>query len=528
MKINKMRNIMKRSQDGSRSTWRHMIATLPGQRGAVCGVLIVLSLFAVTHADASPVVFQNGLNGYTGTEDTYLNGGNATSSTNNFGGKNSFTASGSVSSKLVGLIRFQNIFGTGTYQVPSNVYITNAILRLHASKRYSYAEDEYIRAYRMTTDWIAGTGTGGSNGSYVEGASTFMARRQRVSGVYADADKWGTDGAMHNAPVGAQDFDGAAPALSSLNIASKATNTVLYAMDFDVTSFVRAWQVGVYPNNGVELEPLRSGYSYVIYHSSEATVSAYRPELIIEYAQIPEVGVVTFQNGLDGYAGTEDTALLGGVNSNYNYGGYSYVECDGINPNGKNNAGLLRFLNIFGEGQYQVPPSSIITNAILRLHSNYRFNFDNPARVYVRQMLTNWEEGTGTPKALLEGMSCYAARRYRASGVYANEDKWGTDGAMNVAPVKGQDYSSTVVTSNELGSVYNVVDENEYETDLDITSLVKDWQRGATANFGMLISLESYWSVFRFHSAQYWTQAHRPELKIAYFIPPVGTLLLIR
>jgi hypothetical protein len=79
-------------------------------------------------AATQTVTFQNGLNGYAGTADTFLR---QQASTTNYGADPSLrwdTEESGASTPIYSLIRFDNIFGTGSNQIPPHAQINSATL----------------------------------------------------------------------------------------------------------------------------------------------------------------------------------------------------------------------------------------------------------------------------------------------------------------------------------------------------------------------------------------------------------------
>src|SRR4051812_1228344 len=81
----------------------------------------------------STVTFQQGVNGYAGTQDTYV----SQSAPDSAFGNASFmdvdldASTNSGNQPTQGLLRFENIFGTGASQVPAGSTITSATLTLY-------------------------------------------------------------------------------------------------------------------------------------------------------------------------------------------------------------------------------------------------------------------------------------------------------------------------------------------------------------------------------------------------------------
>ena len=150
----------------------------------------------------------------------------------------------------------------------------------------------------------------------------------------------------------------------------------------------------------------------------------------------------TFQQGLDGYAGCEDTLLLRS-NGFANFGGDDDFYMGRVPWVESARGGLIRFNDIFGAGAAQVPSTAEITNATL-----YMYTKSASTSYYTRifAMWSDWVEGhdPGSAGAMPEeGASCHYARRYRSDFDYAAhpEDAWGTDGGGATVAVFQQGFN---------------------------------------------------------------------------------------
>src|SRR5205085_4873597 len=108
--------------------------------------------------------------------------------------------------------------------------------------------------------------------------------------------------------------------------------------------------------------------------------------------------VVTFQQGANGYTGTQDTQLRA-QDPNKFYGAEVSALADG-NDGGTDEAplpgqALVRFDGIFGPGPRQIPFGSTINSAVLRLRSTFA-NSTSGDQFSVNRMLVDWNEDTAT------------------------------------------------------------------------------------------------------------------------------------
>ena len=90
--------------------------------------------------------FQDGLNGYTSTDDTFVRSSSADTS---FGTDTTIQVDSSPTTQ--GLIKFNNLFGEGPNQIPLGYTITNATLTLNVSNTSAIAST--ISFHRMLSEW---------------------------------------------------------------------------------------------------------------------------------------------------------------------------------------------------------------------------------------------------------------------------------------------------------------------------------------------------------------------------------------
>ena len=183
---------------------------------------------------ATSSTFQQGTGGYSGTEDTELS---STAPSSNFGANASIDVDHEVASDNQALILFNNIFGTGTGQIPAGSTIVSASLRLYASGGTANT----ISAHRMLVSWSEASTWNSLTGGV------------QTSGTEAEAAADGTY-------VG--------------------TGSTGYISITGLEQSVQAWSGGA-SNYGWVL--LNSGTDGLQFDSSEAATVARRPQLIVEY-----------------------------------------------------------------------------------------------------------------------------------------------------------------------------------------------------------------------------------------------------
>ncbi len=193
---------------------------------------------------AYTVVLQNGLNGYAGCTDTYIDRWHPTSNFENSNLKVQYTSSGDTLSTL---IRFD------LAPLPAGAVVTSAVLSLNATYRQDDATLT-IAVYRLKREWAAG---------------------QATWELAAAGQPWSVPGANGS---------GTDRAISpSVQVPASATGWI----DFDLTSLVSKWHTGELANFGILLRAEgtsgpagKSLYSFV---DSSSGASASRPKLTITY-----------------------------------------------------------------------------------------------------------------------------------------------------------------------------------------------------------------------------------------------------
>jgi molybdopterin-binding protein len=180
----------------------------------------------------STVSFQQGVAGYTSTRDTQLRGA---SPTKNYAGATSLNVDSRDSGEPVQvLLRFDNIFGSGAGQIPSDAEIQSAVLTLNITNTgHSFELYQMLQAWSDNDTWNSFTAGGGGIQPGVEAASIASA----------------------TAP-------GANSGLVSI----------------DITAVLQAWIANPAINFGLAILP--TGSNGVDFDSSEGTIA---PRLVVEF-----------------------------------------------------------------------------------------------------------------------------------------------------------------------------------------------------------------------------------------------------
>jgi hypothetical protein len=195
--------------------------------------------------------------------------------------------------------------------------------------------------------------------------------------------------------------------------------------------------------------------------------------------------IATFQEGIGGYAGTQDAELEFDAPTTTDATGgeisIDNVDGDPVGPR----QGLLRFDNIFGTGAGQIPLGSTINSATLRVVATDAGGEGGQLGPY--RMLQNWSEATVT---------------------------WSTFGAT-VGGVQGDDVKADQQIEDVLTNFANGA-----ATSWNVRRSVQAWAYGAP-NFGWGITQKGGGG-WDFASSENGTVANRPLLTIDYTPPAAG------
>ena len=471
-------------------------------------------------ADPCELVLQNGFNGYAGTRDTAFNK-TASLDTFNYGGVPTMVIGSANDAGSSGglLVSFDDLFGMGSNQISADRIITSATLRIYCYSIYS-TSDQPLTASPMHSGWVEGDG----NGTVVEGASCNMARHYRIDGDYAayPEDAWGTSGLPNTSENG-----------PDLGVDYRYDDAALVPwpastgwIEWDVTTAVQGWQDGTLENNGWMVRLRYNQHSMHRCYSSEYTDDILlRPQLVIRskpYA--PDPCAPIFQDGCNGYDGTADVGLTEDIAPGYSNANNGAAQSMRIsNADGDHDHALIRFDDIFGDGQGQIPPGggTMIARATLRLTSfcQHVEGHADTMRMVVAPMLTDFVECSSIAAAQA-GASCRNARHYRSDGNYAANpgDAWGTAGVVTNGPVADIDYDTGVQACRDLLNMElpGVFGQDFRAVAIDVTGIVQAWTDGSIPNKGLRLTAEDpcdYWDVY---TSDYAVSSYRPMLIVQY------------
>jgi hypothetical protein len=217
----------------------------------IAALSLALCLGYAREAWSDTISFQEGIGGYTGTQDTEIDQGDPTLS---FGSATSVRVDLLFNGGDVqGLLRFDGLFGALPGQIPLGSTINSAVLTLNVTNS---TLDGIISVYRMTTTW-----------SESSTWNSLVAGVQIGSETAASAD------------------------------AAQAV-TLTGATTFDVLASLQAWSSGASNFGWVIFNSSTDG---IAFDSSETGTAALRPLLAVDYTPVPEPGSLVLA-GLAGAA----------------------------------------------------------------------------------------------------------------------------------------------------------------------------------------------------------------------------------
>ena len=215
-------------------------------------------------------------------------------------------------------------------------------------------------------------------------------------------------------------------------------------------------------------------FSGDIVHSSTGASS----KAVAVSGEVSNTFTTSFQEGADGYDGTEDTFIMGAT-PNTAYGDETWVEWDNSDPQGDETAnfGLLKFEDIFGAASGQIPFGATIIEAILTYTVNNSGDDGS-----VNEAAIDWSEAT----------------TYNGFG--------------STAGVQEEDYGIAVGTvSGGSTGTYTLV----------VTDSIQRWLEGA-ANLGWIFRPINDDGV-EFRSSEYTTTiSERPKLEVTYYVGEIN------
>lgn len=428
------------------------------ENSSLCPILEINYSIDPNHVfDSGIAVLQDGLNGYTGTTDTWLNSAQVW---NNYGaGSQLFVRTGTMEDTL---LRFDLSSLEG-------VIIVSARLELYQFADYGTPSECKVDLWRMKRSWKEGTGSDAGASFYDFGGASWW--------YYEDS--WSADWTLR--PDGGYGATGIGDRGSSLTASGSWIGTGTYGSltnpgwrTFDVTNDVQAWISG--ETNWGWLLTLSSGSRPVFYSRNQTTNSTLRPILRIQYEINPNVLVL--QNGKRGYNGTTDTWLNPSLQwSNYGASSKLFVRT----PDRPENT-LIKF------DMPQIAGATI-NSATLKLYQFADYGTPSECNVDVWRMKRSWKAGRG-PTDL--GYSFYD---YGGACWYYYEDSWSADwtlranGAYGGTGIGDRGSSPTASGSWVNTGSYGTLTNPGWQT-FDVTNDVQAWASGES-NWGWQLTLAS-------------------------------------
>lgn len=396
----------------------------------------------------SNVSFQNGVGGYAGAVDRLI----TASGSGNLTGANVNTSNGTSSYFIDGgtttvndtganhaLLRFDNIIGAGA--IPAGAIIWNATLDVKTTGTSNSQTNNAINVYPPTTAFDA--------------TATW-------------ANPFGGDGTIGDVGPIAGSFDG----MTTVNSAASAR----------VDKAVQAWVNGG-ANNGFAIRSDLGVDGWSINTTGAATV-ADRPKLSVTYTTDPNARLLTYQRGVNGYAGTADRFPNGrGTSSNTPVNGSAVAAegfVDGNGGGGTDQPYLIRFNGIDLAGLTSVERAELVIKT--GGPGNSSANSGGPFTVH--RLLRDWSTST-----------TYADMDSDGNAALTDVNELLAHG--DIAPA-----ATTLTGMNNTEVIY-----------ADITSIVEAWRAGAP-NYGIYIGANGTTDGWGFYASGASEPTLAPELRI--------------
>ncbi len=221
-----------------------------------------------------------------------------------------------------------------------------------------------------------------------------------------------------------------------------------------------------------------------------------------------------FRHELNDYRKVCDAMLSASpeVEGIQNLWGREILHIAGTPTGGKRRMALIRFDDIFGGNQNQVPRTAKITSARLGLYKigeekdSGQYAAAKPQQLFItlHRMLKPFQPGE--PDSDSNSYSCHS---YRAYGT-GDDEYWGEKNQIESGPVQGVDYHIPPLgrIPLEVGLI-----NNWYW--IDLTNEVKGWAKGEH-NYGFFLLAHGWWIGATFASSQHRDQDLRPVLVVEW------------
>lgn len=372
---------------------------------ALCGLAA-----AGAAADINVVAIQEGFNGYTGFKDTWVNQSDPDANYNE-AIQVWVDENWDAGTNVYGFFEFPNIVGDGPNQVPEGANVISARLEWYILQPGGAEEYAWFAHLANPIDFETAT----------------------YNSLWGGSD-----------PAEGEDY------LAENKVPMGLGHSERIRASWEIAPLVQDWVNGE-PNNGVMIVPHPNHGDAIALLQSEISPA---PKLTVESAA---GGVYTFQWGQNGYFDSQDAMIRNNFAGNdrdqdpldLNYGDIPTILCDGNDGLADYWAMLLRFDNIYGEGEGQIPPGTEIAAATLRILIPNAGNLIN-----LREILVDWSGDTVTGASFIED---------------------------DFLPVEGVEMGP-IVTTFEGGGTGN-------ERDLDVTSSLQAWSADPAQNRGWIFDI---------------------------------------
>ncbi|MGC8826548.1 MAG: DNRLRE domain-containing protein, partial [Anaerolineae bacterium] len=202
----------------------------------------------------------------------------------------------------------------------------------------------------------------------------------------------------------------------------------------------------------------------------------------------PAPTVICLQQGLGGYTGSIDTYLdIAYPNTNYGNGIKLYAKTE-------DNTNVLVKFDLTGK----LPAGAQVISATLKLFWESTNPANIPITLYTYQVLRPWAEDQATWNSALAGVG------------------WAVPGVNGV----GVDRSGT---PDDVLSCYDPTRDIDRWIDLDVSESAQHWAGSPGENYGVVVKpyrCRDMTALYTFSSSESTVQAYRPQLCLAYIIPP--------
>jgi len=397
----------------------------------------VITLASILGLSAAPVwaqqektvVFQNGLNEYQGTQDTFVMSGDRDRNTNfeNNPDGNRFQLEWDGrdrGGRNIALFKFDDLTGEGPNQIPPDAEIVSAVLETTVANNGSGNQSSSI--HNLLVEWDQETAT--------------------FNNVFGDTE------------MGADPEVGVYVSETFVTAQHSPSNTG-QTWKVDLKELVQDIVNGS-PNNGFAIIPnsdATNGFGHV---SSEAPRLESETVLTIQTTG----GTFAFEEGENGYTGVRD-AWIGNDGNQYfrNFGDQNLLALSRDAADDVS-LGLLRFDNIIGSGVNQVPPMSTVMEANLRLWARE----GGDEAIFVNEILPFETEILGVEINTLFDEATVTFENFVEDGVY---------------PQPGVEMSEVPIQA--------VIPEGFTPIDIDVTDSVRKWVMDEAPNYGWLLEPSS-------------------------------------